>query len=118
MLSTRNLLKPASGEPIVGPAKDMVLGCFYMTMDRKAAGEVLPAFANMDEVQLAYELGKVQLHTPIRLRFRSWIDDEPLEYLDLSDEVQAALEETSLQTVGQMLDLIERGRLAAAAAGP
>ncbi len=33
MLSTRNLLKPASGDPIVGPAKDMVLGCFYLTME-------------------------------------------------------------------------------------
>jgi DNA-directed RNA polymerase subunit beta' len=113
MLASRNLLKPASGEPIVGPAKDMVLGCFYMTMDRQASGETMPAFANMDEVQLAYELDKVQLHTPIRLRFRSWIDDEPMEYLDLSDEVQDVLENASIQSVGQLLDLIERGRLEA-----
>ncbi len=111
MLASRNLLKPASGEPIVGPAKDMVLGCFYMTMDRKVSPEVLPAFANMDEVHLAYDLGKVQLHTPVRLRFRSWIDDEPIEYLDLSDEVQDAIEGASIQSVGQMLDLMERGRL-------
>jgi DNA-directed RNA polymerase subunit beta' len=115
MLASRNLLKPASGEPIVGPAKDMVLGCFYMTMDRKAAAETLPAFANMDEVQLAYELGKVQLHTPVRLRFRSWIDEEALDYLDLSDELQDALEAASVQSVGQMLDLMERGRLEALA---
>jgi len=33
MLSTRNLLKPADGAPIVGPSKDMVLGCYYLTMD-------------------------------------------------------------------------------------
>lgn len=33
MLSTRNLLKPADGQPIVGPSKDMVLGCYYLTMD-------------------------------------------------------------------------------------
>jgi DNA-directed RNA polymerase subunit beta' len=115
MLASRNLLKPASGEPIVGPAKDMVLGCFYMTMDRKAATENAPAFANMDEVQLAYDLGKVQLHTPVRLRFRSWIDDEPMDYLDLSDEVQDAVEGASIQSVGQMLDLMERGRLEAVA---
>ncbi|HSJ54384.1 MAG TPA: DNA-directed RNA polymerase subunit beta', partial [Anaerolineae bacterium] len=115
MLASRNLLKPASGEPIVGPAKDMVLGCFYMTMDRKVAGEHLPAFANMDEVHLAYELGKVQLHTPVRLRFRSWIDDEPTDFLDFSDEVQDALEGASIQSVGQMLDVMERGRLEAVA---
>ena len=35
MLATRNLLKPSSGEPIVGPAKDMVLGCYYLTMERE-----------------------------------------------------------------------------------
>jgi DNA-directed RNA polymerase subunit beta' len=115
MLASRNLLKPASGEPIVGPAKDMVLGCFYMTMDRKASDENAPAFANMDEVQLAYELGKVQLHTPVRLRFRSWIDDEPVDYLDLSDELQDAIDGASIRSIGQMLDLWERGRLEAVA---
>ncbi len=36
MLSTKNLLKPADGQPIVGPSKDMVLGCFYLTMDPTA----------------------------------------------------------------------------------
>jgi DNA-directed RNA polymerase subunit beta' len=36
MLSTRNLLKPADGQPIVGPSKDMVLGCYYLTMDPTA----------------------------------------------------------------------------------
>jgi len=115
MLASRNLLKPASGEPIVGPAKDMVLGCFYMTMDRQAPGETLPAFANMDEVQLAYDLRKVQLHTPVRLRFRSWIEDEPVDFLDLSDEVQDALDGASVRSVGQMLDVMERGRLEAVA---
>jgi DNA-directed RNA polymerase subunit beta' len=39
MLASHNLLKPASGEPIVGPTKDMVLGCFYLTMDRQPAAE-------------------------------------------------------------------------------
>lgn len=36
MLATKNLLKPADGQPIVGPAKDMVLGCYYLTMDPTA----------------------------------------------------------------------------------
>ncbi|MGD8399034.1 MAG: DNA-directed RNA polymerase subunit beta', partial [Anaerolineae bacterium] len=111
MLSTRNLLKPASGEPIVGPAKDMVLGCYYLTMERQEPGESMPTFATMEEARLAYELGKVQLHTPIRLRFRSWIEDEPLSYLDLTKEVRDALREASISTVGQALDLYEMGRL-------
>jgi hypothetical protein len=84
----------------------------------------------MEEVPLAYELGKVDLHAPVRLRYRSWIDDKPLEYLDLSDEVYQALmfppgespasvdstSETpvptrSARTIGQVLDLQEAGQL-------
>ncbi|HFD38333.1 MAG TPA: DNA-directed RNA polymerase subunit beta', partial [Anaerolineae bacterium] len=115
MLASRNLLKPASGEPIVGPAKDMVLGCYYLTMERESAqeGERVPVFANLDEVRLAHELGKVRLHQPIRVRFRSWIDDEPLDFLDLSDETYDALRAASLSRVGQVLDLLEDGRLEA-----
>jgi DNA-directed RNA polymerase subunit beta' len=111
MLSTRNLLKPASGEPIVGPQKDMVLGCFYMTMEREAPGEHLPAFGDLEDARLAYELGKIRLHTPIRLRYRSWLDQEPLDYLDLSEEVEGALYDASLERIGQVLDLHEEGRL-------
>jgi DNA-directed RNA polymerase subunit beta' len=115
MLATHNLLKPASGEPIVGPAKDMVLGCFYLTMEREEATNGRPSFADMDEVQLAYELGKLSLHRPIRLRYRSWIDEKPIDYLDLSEEVEQALEEASISTLGEVLELQAAGRLQAAA---
>jgi DNA-directed RNA polymerase subunit beta' len=113
MLSTRNLLKPASGDPIVGPAKDMVLGCFYMTMEleRNASVESRPTFANLEEVQFAYDLDQVDLHTPIRVRFRSWIDDYSLDYLDLSDEVREALKKASLHNLGRILELEAEGRL-------
>jgi DNA-directed RNA polymerase subunit beta' len=121
MLSTKNLLKPSSGDPIVGPTKDMVLGCFYMTMERhtptdtgeEATPSSYPAFSEMEEVRLAYELGKLSLHTPIRLRYRSWVDDEELDFLDLSDEVLDALRGASLHTVGHVIDVIETGRLKA-----
>ncbi len=111
MLSTRNLLKPASGEPIVGPAKDMVLGCYYLTMLRGEPGDSLPVFADLEEVRLAYELGRVQLHTHVRVRFRSWIDEEPLEYLDLSEELCDALEEAGIHNIGRAIELQLAGRL-------
>jgi DNA-directed RNA polymerase subunit beta' len=115
MLSSRNLLKPASGDPIVGPAKDMVLGCFYLTMERSAyegvEAEARPTFGDMEEVQLAYELEQLDLHAPIRLRYRSWLDNEPLTYLDLSEEVVDALEEAGINTVGQALEEQIAGRL-------
>jgi DNA-directed RNA polymerase subunit beta' len=68
MLSTKNLLKPASGEPIVGPTKDMVLGCYYLTMEKEDCRGEGKSFADFEEVSLAYELGKVDLHAKIRFR--------------------------------------------------
>ncbi len=73
MLSTRNLLKPADGVPIVGPSKDMVLGVYYLTMTRPgdAPDEVDPeslrVFYDIDEVEMAFVVGQVDLHTPIRI---------------------------------------------------
>jgi DNA-directed RNA polymerase subunit beta' len=77
MLASRNLLKPADGEPIISPSKDMVLGVYYLTMSKKAAhkGDGR-AFANMDEVEMAYELGQVQIHTEIKLLTKTWYDDQ------------------------------------------
>ncbi|HSR48235.1 MAG TPA: DNA-directed RNA polymerase subunit beta' [Anaerolineales bacterium] len=77
MLSAKNLLKPADGEPVVGPSKDMVLGVYYLTMavdGRKHRGEGR-AFADLDEVELAYGLGQVEIHTPIRLLTDTWYDE-------------------------------------------
>jgi DNA-directed RNA polymerase subunit beta' len=70
MLSSMNLLKPADGEPIVSPTKDMVLGVYYLTMTRedrehKGAGKT---FADMDEVEMAYALGEVEIHSPIKIQ--------------------------------------------------
>jgi DNA-directed RNA polymerase subunit beta' len=66
MLSTNNLLKPADGQPIVGPTKDMCLGVYYLTMDtdepHKGDGKI---FTDLDEVELAYMLGHVDLHARI-----------------------------------------------------
>src|SRR6185436_10600105 len=71
MLSTRNLLKPADGAPVVGPSKDMVLGVYYLTMEKPGA-EVnkvdqnkLRVFQDIDEVDMALALRQVHAHTPI-----------------------------------------------------
>ncbi len=65
MLSKNNLLLPANGEPIVGPTKDMVLGCYYLTMELSGVKGEGKTFAEYDEVSLAYSLGKVDLHAKI-----------------------------------------------------
>jgi len=68
MLSSRNLLLPSSGEPTVSPTKDMVLGCYYLTVEKDGRKGEGKAFYDIDEVSLAYELGQVDLHAKIKLR--------------------------------------------------
>jgi DNA-directed RNA polymerase subunit beta' len=67
ILSTQNLLKPASGEPIVGPTKDMVMGCYYLTLEEDGCRGEGKIFVDLDEVSLAYELRKVDLHAKIKV---------------------------------------------------
>jgi DNA-directed RNA polymerase subunit beta' len=75
MLSSRNLLKPADGEPIISPSKDMVLGVYYLTktdtLSHKGEGRV---FGDIDEADLAYSLGQVHIHARITLRANTWYD--------------------------------------------
>ncbi len=77
MLASKNLLKPADGEPIIGPSKDMVLGVFYMTMfhsqAHKGDGRV---FADVDEVDMVYQMEQVDIHTKIKVRVSTWYDDK------------------------------------------
>ena len=67
MLSANNLLKPQDGFPVTVPSQDMVLGAYYLTIERDepGAGKV---FGSMDEVLLAYNEGVIGLHAPIKLR--------------------------------------------------
>ncbi len=68
MLSSQNLLKPASGEPITTPTLDMVLGCYYIThivSGTKGEGKI---FSNFDEAILANELGQVDVRAKIKVR--------------------------------------------------
>jgi len=68
MLSSHNLLLPSNGEPTVSPTKDMVLGCYYLTLEEDGCRGEGKVFSDLDEVVLAYELGQVDLHAKIKLR--------------------------------------------------
>ncbi len=78
MLSTRNLLSPATGEPSIGASQDMVLGCFYLTQyrpDLKGEGRV---FTDTNEAMIAYQHGIVDLQTLIKVRLGDVdVYDEP-----------------------------------------
>lgn len=82
MLATRNLLKPANGEPIVGPSKDMVLGVYYLTLmrdGRKGEGRI---FSSLEEVETAYELGHVDIHAKIKVQTETYYKEEYTRYKD------------------------------------
>ncbi len=68
MLSTHNMLSPASGEPLVAPTLDMVLGCYYLTeMQPGARGEGL-RFYDIDEARIAAAAGHIELRARIYVR--------------------------------------------------
>jgi DNA-directed RNA polymerase subunit beta' len=96
MLSSRNLLKPADGEPIIGPSKDMVLGVYYLTMsspyEHKGHGRL---FANLDEVSMAYQLDQLDIHAKIKVKAETWYDEDG----NRLDEKETRLIETSVGRV-------------------
>ena len=69
MLAPYNFLSPANGDPIIMPSQDMVLGCYYLTVNN--IKDLLGAnhyFANLDDIILAYNQNKVEIHSTIWLR--------------------------------------------------
>ncbi len=69
MLSTQNILNPKDGQPVVTPTQDMVLGSYYLTMDKenvKGEGMIL---ADLAEGEMAYSQGVLDLHARITMRY-------------------------------------------------
>src|SRR5438034_897065 len=66
MLSTRNILKPADGQPVVTPRQDMVLGTYWLTLDADKKEEPR-IFGDYAEVQSAYDMGLVTYHSPVKI---------------------------------------------------
>ncbi|MBP5254384.1 MAG: DNA-directed RNA polymerase subunit beta', partial [Lachnospiraceae bacterium] len=68
MLSSNNLLKPASGHAVNVPSQDMVLGSYYLTMNRAGEPGEGSWYKDFDEAVMAYESGVLGLHAPIHVR--------------------------------------------------
>jgi len=71
MMSTNNILSPASGKPIIVPSQDIVLGLYYMTLEFEGRPGEGSVFANIGEVEMALDTGAVELHTKIKARYSS-----------------------------------------------
>jgi DNA-directed RNA polymerase subunit beta' len=75
MMSSNNVLSPASGQPIAIPSQDIVLGCYYLTKSKTGAKGEGRAFGNYDDVLLALEAGEVETLSAIRLRYTGRLID-------------------------------------------
>ncbi|MGE4351083.1 MAG: DNA-directed RNA polymerase subunit beta', partial [Bdellovibrionales bacterium] len=69
MMSTNNILSPANGKPIIVPSQDIVLGIYYITMERKGEPGEGMIFADMAEIEQALNAGAITLHTKIKARY-------------------------------------------------
>ena len=75
MLTPYNFLSPATGEPIIMPSQDMILGCYYLTANNiKGLTGSNHYFANFDDAILAYEQKKINLHALIWVRYEGEVD--------------------------------------------
>ncbi|MGD8486034.1 MAG: DNA-directed RNA polymerase subunit beta', partial [Chloroflexota bacterium] len=111
MLSTENLLSPSDGAPVVAPTQDMILGCYYLTLDSATPIEgPVPTFETDSEALLAFELGAIDtrdqvddlpghrvrrlgLHSPVRVaRVEVW-----------DDEAEGLVERSIESTVGRLI---------------
>ncbi len=79
MMSTNNILSPASGKPIINPTKDVVLGLYYLTIMRDGEKGEGMAFADVGEIEQALAAGEVSLHAKVKARYRG-VDENGAKY--------------------------------------
>ncbi|MFQ6109160.1 MAG: DNA-directed RNA polymerase subunit beta', partial [Candidatus Aminicenantales bacterium] len=101
MLSTNNILSPAHGRPLAIPSQDMVLGCYYVTLEKKGEEGEGRIFISPEEVLLAFENKEVGLHARIKLRFsgpfmnlQTYYDDQAVLTCPVSDIHNQLIETT------------------------
>jgi len=77
MLAPNNFLSPATGDPILTPSQDMVLGCYYLTANNPSQQKKNePYFSDFKDVILAYQQAQINLHTFVWVRFHGKVEDE------------------------------------------
>ena len=72
MLAAQNILNPKDGKPVVTPSQDMVLGNYYLTLERPGAVGEGMIFKDADEARIAYQNGYIHLHTRVGIAAKSF----------------------------------------------
>ncbi|MFP4183192.1 MAG: DNA-directed RNA polymerase subunit beta' [Halorhodospira sp.] len=111
MMSTNNILSPASGEPIIVPSQDVVLGIYYMTRERingRGEGMVL---SSIDEVHRAYQTGAAELGARVEVRIRERVFDDSGELVEHVQRRQTTVGRALLYDIvpdGLPFDIVDR----------
>ena len=104
MLSVYNLLRPSNGEPVAVPSQDIVLGCYYLTIDRPGAAGEGKMFSSFEEAMLAYETSQIQSPT---VEDRTLQIQAPIKVLTPPHLIEAVAERQkrdNLKTPGRYAD--------------
>ncbi len=116
MLASHNILNPANGAPITVPSQDMVLGLYYITKarrsteDEKVKGENL-TFYSPEEVNIAYNEGKVALHAIIKVKVTDYENGEPVQKLIETTVGRVIFNQYVPEKVGFINDLLTKKSL-------
>jgi DNA-directed RNA polymerase subunit beta' len=108
MMSTNNILSPATGRPIIGPSQDIVLGCYYMTRERTGARGTGMCFSGPDEVRCAYDAKAVDLHARIKVRMDGNLVETTVGRILLREIVP---EDIPFEIINQVMDKKALGEL-------
>ena len=95
MLSANNVLSPASGRPVVTPSQDMVIGMYYLSEHVEGGLGSGRAFTGIDEAFMAYLIGELSLHAPIKMRVGSLAGD-PAMHADLKQQLGSLITDEAL----------------------
>ncbi len=130
MLAANNLLKPSDGRPVAVPTQDMILGSYYLTLQKEGEPGEGKVFRDVNEALMAYDQGVVSLHAAIKVKITKQLGDrqvskiidatvgrlifnenipQDLGYVDRTNsDNQFDLEVSFLVKKGQLSDIVER----------
>jgi DNA-directed RNA polymerase subunit beta' len=87
MLAPNNFLSPATGDPILTPSQDMVLGCFYLTANNPSQQDYTSQyFYGFDDVLLAYQQGILNLHTFVWVKANNIVEEKEENFIEKTFE--------------------------------
>tara|TARA_B100000683_G_scaffold8301_1_gene9051 strand:- start:12875 stop:14704 length:1830 start_codon:yes stop_codon:yes gene_type:complete len=87
MLAPNNFLSPATGDPILTPSQDMVLGCYYLTTNNPSQQKKVESyFSDFKDAILAYQQEQINLHTFVWVRYNEQVEDEEKQNFNIINQ--------------------------------